>query len=81
MPQLRSHTRTHDRDMAGARAIWRATGVREKDFDKTIIAIVNSFTQFVPEHVHLKDLGQMVAKEIAAAVGIGRKFRTIAVIS
>ena len=69
MPDYRSKTSTHGRNMAGARALWRATGVKEKDFGKPIIAVVNSFTQFVPGHVHLKDLGQMVAREIEAHGG------------
>ena len=67
MPAYRSDTTTKGRNMAGARALWRATGVKEEDFGKPIIAIANSFTQFVPGHVHLKDLGQMVAKEIGKA--------------
>jgi dihydroxy-acid dehydratase len=65
--------------MAGARALWRATGMRDSDFGKPIIAIANSFTQFVPGHVHLKDLGQMVAREIEAAGGVAKEFNTIAV--
>ena len=79
MPKYRSATTTHGRNMAGARALWRATGVKEGDFGKPIIAVVNSFTQFVPGHVHLKDLGQMVAREIEAAGGIAKEFNTIAV--
>jgi dihydroxy-acid dehydratase len=79
MPAYRSRTTTHGRNMAGARGLWRATGMQESDFGKPIIAIANSFTQFVPGHVHLKDLGQLVASEIAAAGGIGREFNTIAV--
>ena len=79
MPQYRSWTSTHGRNMAGARALWRATGVKDGDFDKPIIAVVNSFTQFVPGHVHLKDLGQMVAREIEAAGGSAKEFNTIAV--
>ena len=79
MPPYRSRTSTHGRNMAGARALWRATGVGEGDFSKPIIAVVNSFTQFVPGHVHLKDLGQMVAKEIYAAGGLAKEFNTIAV--
>ncbi|PLW75589.1 dihydroxy-acid dehydratase [Cohaesibacter celericrescens] len=79
MPVYRSKTSTHGRNMAGARALWRATGVGNKDFGKPIIAVVNSFTQFVPGHVHLKDLGQMVAREIEAAGGIAKEFNTIAV--
>ncbi len=79
MPQYRSWTSTHGRNMAGARALWRATGVKDGDFDKPIIAVVNSLTQFVPGHVHLKDLGQLVAREIEAAGGIAKEFNTIAV--
>ncbi|EKE8762860.1 dihydroxy-acid dehydratase [Vibrio cholerae] len=79
MPKYRSATTTHGRNMAGARALWRATGVKEEDFGKPIIAVVNSFTQFVPGHVHLKDLGQLVAREIEAAGGIPKEFNTIAV--
>ncbi|KUI96754.1 dihydroxy-acid dehydratase [Vibrio sp. MEBiC08052] len=79
MPKYRSATTTHGRNMAGARALWRATGVKEDDFGKPIIAVVNSFTQFVPGHVHLKDLGQMVAREIEEAGGIAKEFNTIAV--
>ena len=79
MPQYRSHTSTHGRNMAGARALWRATGMKDGDFGKPIIAVVNSFTQFVPGHVHLKDLGQMVAREIEAAGGIAKEFNTIAI--
>ena len=79
MPQYRSHTSTHGRNMAGARALWRATGVKDGDFGKPIIAVVNSFTQFVPGHVHLKDLGQLVAREIEAAGGIAKEFNTIAI--
>ena len=79
MPTYRSHTSTKGRNMAGARALWRATGMTEDDFDKPIIAIANSFTQFVPGHVHLKDMGQLVAGQIAAAGGVGREFNTIAV--
>jgi dihydroxy-acid dehydratase len=79
MPQYRSRTSTHGRNMAGARALWRATGMGEQDFGKPIIAIANSFTQFVPGHVHLKDLGQMVAREIEAAGGVAKEFNTIAV--
>ncbi len=79
MPQYRSRTTTHGRNMAGARALWRATGMKDADFDKPIIAIANSFTQFVPGHVHLKDLGQMVAREIEAAGGVAKEFNTIAV--
>ncbi|MEJ2061589.1 MAG: dihydroxy-acid dehydratase [Gammaproteobacteria bacterium] len=79
MPKYRSHTTTHGRNMAGARALWRATGMKDADFDKPIIAIANSFTQFVPGHVHLKDLGQMVAREIEDAGGVAKEFNTIAV--
>ena len=79
MPAYRSRTSTHGRNMAGARALWRATGVGEGDFGKPIIAVANSFTQFVPGHVHLKDLGQLVAREIEAAGGIAKEFNTIAV--
>lgn len=79
MPALRSRTTTHGRNMAGARALWRATGVQESDFGKPIVAIANSFTQFVPGHVHLKDMGQLVAGAVAKAGGIGREFNTIAV--
>ncbi len=79
MPTYRSHTTTHGRNMAGARALWRATGMTDDDFDKPIIAIANSFTQFVPGHVHLKDLGQLVAREIEAAGGVAKEFNTIAV--
>ncbi len=79
MPTYRSRTTTHGRNMAGARGLWRATGVKDGDFGKPIIAVVNSFTQFVPGHVHLKDLGQMVAREIESAGGIAKEFNTIAV--
>lgn len=79
MPKYRSHTTTQGRNMAGARALWRATGMKDGDFDKPIIAVVNSFTQFVPGHVHLKDLGQLVAREIEAAGGVAKEFNTIAV--
>ena len=79
MPQYRSLTTTGGRNMAGARALWRATGMTDEDFEKPIIAIANSFTQFVPGHVHLKDLGQMVAREIEAAGGVAKEFNTIAV--
>src|SRR5579871_4223515 len=79
MPQLRSRTTTHGRNMAGARGLWRATGMRDEDFGKPIIAIANSFTQFVPGHVHLKDLGQLVAREVEAAGGVAKEFNTIAV--
>jgi dihydroxy-acid dehydratase len=79
MPQYRSRTSTAGRNMAGARALWRATGMKDGDFEKPIIAIANSFTQFVPGHVHLKDLGQLVAREIEAAGGVAKEFNTIAV--
>ncbi|MHB1758184.1 MAG: dihydroxy-acid dehydratase [Leptospirillum sp.] len=79
MPEYRSRTTTHGRNMAGARSLWRATGMKDGDFDKPIIAVVNSFTQFVPGHVHLKDLGQLVAHEIEAAGGVAKEFNTIAV--
>ena len=79
MPDYRSKTSTHGRNMAGARALWRATGMKDDDFQKPIIAVVNSFTQFVPGHVHLKDLGQLVAREIEAAGGVAKEFNTIAV--
>ena len=79
MPTYRSRTTTHGRNMAGARALWRATGMKDGDFDKPIIAIANSFTQFVPGHVHLKDMGQLVAREIEKAGGVAKEFNTIAV--
>lgn len=79
MPKLRSATSTQGRNMAGARALWRATGMKENDFGKPIIAVVNSFTQFVPGHVHLKDMGQLVAAEIEKAGGVAKEFNTIAV--
>ena len=79
MPALRSRTTTHGRNMAGARGLWRATGMKDEDFGKPIIAVVNSFTQFVPGHVHLKDLGQLVAREIEKAGGVAKEFNTIAV--
>ncbi len=79
MPQYRSRTSTHGRNMAGARSLWRATGMTEGDFGKPIIAIANSFTQFVPGHVHLKDMGQLVAREIEKAGGIAKEFNTIAI--
>ncbi|MCP5027910.1 MAG: dihydroxy-acid dehydratase [Actinomycetia bacterium] len=79
MPEYRSRTTTHGRNMAGARSLWRATGMTDDDFDKPIIAIANSFTQFVPGHVHLKDLGQLVAREIEQAGGVAKEFNTIAV--
>ena len=72
MPAYRSKTSTAGRNMAGARALWRATGMKDADFSKPIVAVVNSFTQFVPGHVHLKDLGQLVAREIEAAGGVPR---------
>ena len=78
MPAYRSRTTTHGRNMAGARALWRATGMKDGDFDKLIVAVANSFTQFVPGHVHLKDLGQLVAREIEAAGGVAKEFDTIA---
>ena len=79
MPQYRSRTSTAGRNMAGARALWRATGMKDGDFEKPIVAVVNSFTQFVPGHVHLKDLGQLVARQIEAAGGVAKEFNTIAV--
>lgn len=79
MPQYRSRTTTAGRNMAGARALWRATGMKDDDFSKPIIAVVNSFTQFVPGHVHLKDLGQLVAREIEKSGGVAKEFNTIAV--
>lgn len=79
MPEYRSRTTTHGRNMAGARALWRATGMKDGDFDKPIIAIANSFTQFVPGHVHLHKLGQLVAREIEKAGGVAKEFNTIAV--
>lgn len=79
MPQYRSHTTTQGRNMAGARALWRATGMTDADFTKPIIAIANSFTQFVPGHVHLQHLGQLVAREIEAAGGVAKEFNTIAI--
>jgi dihydroxy-acid dehydratase len=79
MPKYRSHTTTHGRNQAGARALWRATGMKDDDFQKPIIAIANSFTQFVPGHVHLKDLGQLVAREIEKSGGVAKEFNTIAV--
>ncbi|HET7723376.1 MAG TPA: dihydroxy-acid dehydratase [Propionibacteriaceae bacterium] len=79
MPALRSRTTTHGRNMAGARALWRATGMTNDDFNKPIVAVANSFTQFVPGHVHLKDMGQLVCGAIAEAGGVGREFNTIAV--
>ncbi len=79
MPAYRSRTTTHGRNMAGARGLWRATGMKDGDFGKPIIAIANSFTQFVPGHVHLKDLGQLVAREIESVGGVAKEFNTIAV--
>src|SRR5215470_12450015 len=79
MPQYRSRTTTHGRNMAGARSLWRATGMTDADFGKPIVAVANSFTQFVPGHVHLKDLGQLVAREIERAGGVAKEFNTIAV--
>jgi dihydroxy-acid dehydratase len=79
MPEYRSRTSTHGRNMAGARALWRATGMETQDFGKPIIAVANSFTQFVPGHVHLKDMGQLVARVIESAGGIAKEFNTIAV--
>lgn len=79
MPQYKSHTSTKGRNMAGARALWRATGMKDDDFNKPIIAVANSFTQFVPGHVHLKDMGQLVISEIEKAGGVGKEFNTIAV--
>src|ERR1700755_1960314 len=79
MPPYRSRTTTHGRNMAGARGLWRATGMRHEHFGKPIIAVVNSFTQFVPGHVHLQDLGQLVAREIEKAGGVAKEFNTIAV--
>ncbi len=79
MPDYRSKTSTHGRNMAGARGLWRATGMKDEDFGKPIIAVVNSFTQFVPGHVHLKDLGQLVAEQIQVSGGVAKEFNTIAV--
>ena len=79
MPVYRSRTTTHRRNMAGARGLWRTNGMKDGDFGKPVIAIVNSFTQFVPGHVHLKDLGQLVAREVEAAGGVAKEFNTIAV--
>src|SRR5690606_20149630 len=79
MPDYRSKTSTAGRNMAGARALWRATGMRDDDFHKPIVAIANSFAQFVPGHVHLKDLGQLVAREIERVGGVAKEFDTIAV--
>src|SRR5277367_3889551 len=79
MPVYRSRTSTAGRNMADARSLWRATGMKDGDFEKPIIAVANSFTQFVPGHVHLKDMGQLVAREVEAAGGIAKEFNTIAV--
>ena len=79
MPDYRSRTSTHGRNMAGARALWRATGMKDDDFHKPIVAIANSFTQFVPGHVHLKDMGQLVAREVERVGGVAKEFNTIAV--
>ncbi len=79
MPDYRSKTSTHGRNMAGARSLWRATGMKDGDFGKPIIAVANSFTQFVPGHVHLKDMGQLVAREIEKAGGVAKEFNTIAI--
>ena len=79
MPEYRSRTSTHGRNMAGARSLWRATGMKDEDFEKPIIAVANSFTQFVPGHVHLKDMGQLVAREIEKAGGVAKEFNTIAI--
>src|SRR6478752_1231490 len=79
MPEYRSRTTTHGRNMAGARALWRATGMTDDDFDKPMVAIANSYTQFVPGHVHLKDVGEIVAAAVAEAGGVAREFHTIAV--
>src|SRR5258705_3981782 len=79
MPELRSRTSTHGRTMAGARALWRATGMTDADFGKPIVAIANSFTQFVPGHVHLRNLGALVAESIGEAGGVGREVNTIPV--
>ncbi len=79
MPQYRSKISTQGRNMAGARALWRATGMKDNDFKKPIIAVVNSFTQFVPGHVHLKDIGQLVAREVENAGGVAKEFNTIAI--
>src|SRR5664280_90982 len=79
MPVYRSRTTTHGRNMAGARSLWRATGMKDGDFDKPIVAVANSFTQFVPGHVHLKDLGQLVAREIELSGGVAKEFHTIAI--
>src|ERR1700740_1099992 len=79
VPASRARTSTQGRTMAGARSLWRATGMTDGDFGKPIVAIANSFTQFVPGHVHLKDLGQLVAGEVEKAGGVAKEFNTIAV--
>src|SRR5690606_12477708 len=79
MPELRSSTSTAGRNMAGARALWRATGMTDEDFHKPIVAIANSFTQFVPGHVHLRDVGRIVAESIESGGGVAKEFNTIAV--
>src|ERR1051325_7601663 len=79
MPQYRSRTTTHGRNQAGARGLWRATGMKDQDFGKPIIAVANSFTQFVPGHVHLRDVGKLVARQIEAAGGVAKEMNTIAV--
>ena len=79
MPELRSRVTTHGRNAAGARALWRATGTGENDFGKPIVAIANSYTQFVPGHVHLKNMGEIVAEQVRAAGGVAKEFHTIAV--
>ena len=79
MPRYRSKTSTHGRNMAGARALWRATGMTDADFNKPIIAIANSFTQFVPGYVHLHNLGQLVAREIEMSGGVAKEFNTYAI--
>ncbi|HXK00669.1 MAG TPA: dihydroxy-acid dehydratase [Buchnera sp. (in: enterobacteria)] len=79
MPQYRSNTTTHGRNMSGARALWKATGMTDADFEKPIIAIVNSFTEFVPGHIHLRELGKLVAKEIQKSGGVAKEFNTIAI--
>ncbi|MBZ4672920.1 MAG: dihydroxy-acid dehydratase, partial [Deferribacteraceae bacterium] len=79
MPRYRSYTSTQGRNMAGARALWRATGTKEEDFNKPIIAIVNSYTEFVPGHVHLKHIGDIVAEAIKEAGGVPKEMNTIAI--
>ena len=79
MPALRSRTSTHGRNMAGARALWRATGMTDADFGKPIVAVANSFTQFVPGHVHLRNVGEIVAGAVAESGGVAKEFNTIAV--